>query len=116
VTPQSAHGWTISEACAEFERAGLPVDPARFRMIIRALPGFKPVGETRSGQLGGRGQALYEIGALQRLHAALAPWLTDTRPASMLRPAEFATDDDEAGLRRVPMRPVTEEEEEADTW
>jgi hypothetical protein len=68
-------GWTISEACAEFERAGLPVDPARFRMAIRAVQ-LKPVGETTSGGRGGRGHALYEIGQLQRLHAALAPWLT----------------------------------------
>jgi hypothetical protein len=72
----TARGWTVAEACAEFERAGMPVDPARFRMIIRALPGFNPVGETKSGQLGGRGHPLYEIGALQRLHAALAPWLS----------------------------------------
>lgn len=69
-------GWTISEACAEFERAGLPVDPKRLRAIIRNLPGLTPVGETPSGQLGGRGHPLYEIGQLQRLHAALAPWFT----------------------------------------
>lgn len=74
-----AHGWTVSEACAEFERAGLPVDPGRFRMAIRAVK-LRPVGETPSGEKGGRGQALYEIGQLQRLHSALAPWLTMQDP------------------------------------
>jgi hypothetical protein len=71
-------GWTVDEACAEFARAGMPVDPARLRMVIRALPGFRPVGEKRApaGSKGGRGHPLYEIGQLQRLHAALAPWLT----------------------------------------
>jgi hypothetical protein len=71
----TVHGWTLSEACAEFERAGLPVDPAQFRIAIRAVR-LKAVGETASGQRGGRGQLLYDIGQLQRLHAALAPWLT----------------------------------------
>lgn len=72
----TAHGWTISEACAEFDAAGMPVDPRRFRIIVRNLPGLVPVGETKSGERGGRGQFLYEIGQMQRLHAALAPWLT----------------------------------------
>jgi hypothetical protein len=73
----AADGWTIPEACAEFERAGMPVDPARFRMVIRAVR-LKPVGERRAlpGSKGGRGQIFYDIGSLQRLHAALAPWLT----------------------------------------
>jgi hypothetical protein len=72
----AADGWTIPEAVAEFERAGMPVEERRLRAIIRNLPGFSPVGETRSGPAGGRGHPLYEIGSLQRLHAALAPWLT----------------------------------------
>ncbi len=69
-------GWTISEACREFEAAGMPVDCRRFRIIVRNLPGLVPVGEAKSGERGGRGQFLYEIGQLQRLHSALAPWLT----------------------------------------
>lgn len=73
----TADGWTISEACEQFAAAGLPVDPRRFRMVIRALPGFKSVGETASTARGGRGHAIYEIGDLQRLHSALAPWLGD---------------------------------------
>jgi hypothetical protein len=73
---QADHGWTIAEAVAEFERAGMPVEERRLRAIIRNLPGFNPVGETRPGPAGGRGHPLYEIGSLQRLHAALAPWLT----------------------------------------
>jgi hypothetical protein len=72
----TTEGWTIAEAVAEFERAGMPVDPARLRAIIRNLPGFSPVGETPSGPNGGRGHPLYDIGSLQRLHTALAPWLT----------------------------------------
>jgi aromatic ring-cleaving dioxygenase len=71
-----AIGWTVGEACAEFERAGMPVEERRLRAIIRNLPGFNPVGETKSGPIGGRGHPLYEIAQLQRLHAALAPWLT----------------------------------------
>jgi hypothetical protein len=39
--------------------------------------------------------------------------LLDARPASMLEPVTFAADDDESGLRRVPMRPVDEAE---DAW
>ena len=75
-------GWTISEACAEFAAAGMPVDPVRLRAIIRQLPGLTRCGETRKppGSKGGRGDPLYPIGELQRLHSALAPWLTP--PAS----------------------------------
>jgi hypothetical protein len=75
---QADLGWTISEACEEFERAGLPVDPARFSAIIRHLPGFRPLGEVKKlpGSKGGRGDRLYPIADLQRLHSALAPWLT----------------------------------------
>ena len=69
----TTRGWTVDEACAQFAEAGIPVDPARLRMVIRALR-LQPVGETsRDGR--GRGQALYDIGQLQRLHSALAPWL-----------------------------------------
>ena len=70
-----ADGWTISEACEQFEAAGLPVDPYRFRMAVRAVQ-LRPAGEKPSGRKGGRGQHLYSIGELQRLHAALAPWMT----------------------------------------
>jgi hypothetical protein len=69
----TAHGWTVSEARDEFAKAGMPVDG--LARIIRALPGFRRIGETPSGEHGGRGHALYEIGELQRLHAALSPWL-----------------------------------------
>jgi hypothetical protein len=73
-------GWTIAEACAEFQRAGMPVEERRLRAIIRNLPGLNPVGKTPSGPNGGRGHPLYEIGQLQRLHAALAPWMTVPPP------------------------------------
>jgi hypothetical protein len=69
-------GWTISEACEEFERAGLPVDPDRFRVAVVRVARISRVGETKSGPSGGRGHPLYPIGELQRLHSALAPWLT----------------------------------------
>ena len=72
----TAHGWTIAEAVAEFERAGMPVDPARFRIAVTRVARIPRAGETPSGAKGGRGQLLYPIGELQRLHSALAPWLT----------------------------------------
>jgi hypothetical protein len=40
----------------------------------------------------------------------------DDRPASMLRPVDFALDDDEAELKRVPTRPATEADEAEDAW
>jgi len=72
----TADGWTIADAIAEFERAGMPVDPARFRIAVTRVARLARTGEMKSGERGGRGQALYDIGQLQRLHAALAPWLT----------------------------------------
>jgi hypothetical protein len=72
----TAHGWTISEACQEFEAAGMPVDPRRFRIIVRNLPGLQRIGEAPSGERGGRGDFLYEISELQLLHRNLARWLT----------------------------------------
>jgi hypothetical protein len=72
--PGPAPGWTVSEAVAKYAETGLPMDG--LDQIIRALPGFTRIGETRSGKKGGRGQALYEIKELQLLHGALARWLT----------------------------------------
>jgi hypothetical protein len=69
-------GWTIAEAVAEFAAAGLPVDPDRFRVAVVRVARIPRVGETKSGPSGGRGHPLYPIGELQRLHSALAPWLT----------------------------------------
>jgi hypothetical protein len=40
--------------------------------------------------------------------------MNETRPASMLQPVTFSLSD-ESELERVPMRPVTEAEEAADT-
>lgn len=71
-------GWTITEACAQFADTGIPIDPRQLRLIIRALR-IRPVGETTPGGRGGRGHALYPIDQLQRLHAALAPWLDVSR-------------------------------------
>ena len=67
-------GWTISEALEQFERQGMPVDEARFRLAVRAVR-LKAVGEKPSGEHGGRGQKMYGIGDLQRLHSALAAWM-----------------------------------------
>jgi hypothetical protein len=66
----TAQGWTILEALEEFERAGLPVDPARFRIAVTCVTRSPRTGETRQppGSKGGRGQAMYDIGALQMLH------------------------------------------------
>lgn len=70
-------GWTIREACDDFTAAGLPADPGRLAVIVRALPGFRRIGERRApaGSKGGRREALYEIGELQDLITAIARWL-----------------------------------------
>jgi hypothetical protein len=71
----TAQGWTVAEAVEQFAQAGVPFDG--LDRIIRALPGFQRIGEVRKlpGSKGGRGDALYSIADLQRLHSALAPWL-----------------------------------------
>ena len=69
-------GWTIAEAVAEFAAAGMPVDPERFRLAVTRVARIRRTGETPPGEKGGRGKFLYPIGELQRLHSALAPWLT----------------------------------------
>lgn len=73
----TAHGWTIAEAVAEFERAGMPVDEARFRIAVTRMARLKHTGEIRQppGSKGGRGQSLYDIGQLQRLHKDVAKWI-----------------------------------------
>jgi len=68
-------GWTIDEAVAEFARQGMPVDPARFRVAVTRVARIPRTGEASSGAKGGRGQAMYDISQLQKLHAALTPWL-----------------------------------------
>ncbi len=79
--PVTSDGWTISEACAEFAAAGMPVDEDRFRVAVTRVARLPRAGETPSGEKGGRGKVLYPIGELQRLHSALAPWLTVQEPA-----------------------------------
>jgi hypothetical protein len=74
----TAHGWTVSDALGQFDAAGMPVDQAGFRAVVRAARrtgNIEPLGETRSGEQGGRGQILYEIGQLQQMHKDLARWL-----------------------------------------
>jgi hypothetical protein len=74
----TAHGWTVSDALGQFDAAGMPVDRAGFRAVVRAARrtgNLKPLGETKSGEHGGRGQIVYEIGQLQQMHAALVRWL-----------------------------------------
>jgi hypothetical protein len=67
-------------ACEQFAAAGVPVDEARFRIAVTRVARLKRAGEMPSGPQGGRGQILYDIGQLQRLHAVLAPWLTVPPP------------------------------------
>ena len=71
-------GWTVGEACEEFERAGLPIAERNLRAIVRNLPGFRRIGEKKQGpgSRGGRGEALYAIGDFQQLHGDLSRWLT----------------------------------------
>jgi hypothetical protein len=68
--------WTVEQACDWFAAAGVPVPggPRRLAAIIKALA-WKPVGETRSGERGGRGKALYSSRDFQLLHRDLAEWL-----------------------------------------
>jgi hypothetical protein len=72
----AADGWTIPMAVEQFAAAGMPVDEARFRIAVTRVARIRRAGEMPSGQKGGRGQSVYPIGELQRLHSALAPWLT----------------------------------------
>ncbi len=79
----TAHGWTVSDALGQFDAAGMPVDQAGFRAVVRAARrtgNLRPLGETRSGERGGRGQILYEIGQLQQLHKDLARWMAVPLP------------------------------------
>ena len=66
------------------EAAGMPVDPRRFRIIVRNLPGLQRIGEAPSGERGGRGDFLYEIAELQLLHRT---WQNYVEYASKYREA-----------------------------
>ena len=71
-------GWTISDAFAEFEKTGVPVDRAGFRAVVRAARrngNIKPIGENKSGDSGGRGQLRYPIADLQHMHKDNVRWL-----------------------------------------
>jgi hypothetical protein len=76
----AADGWTVDEAREQFAMTGIPMD--HLDRIIRALPGFRRVGEVRKppGSMGGRGPAVYDIADLQRLHSKLAEWLIPQDP------------------------------------
>jgi len=73
----SADGWTIPMACEKFAEQGMPVDEARFRLAVTRMARLRRIGETRqpAGSKGGRGNAVYEIADLQRLHADVAKWI-----------------------------------------
>jgi hypothetical protein len=76
-------GWTVSDALGQFDAAGMPLDQAGFRAVVRAARrtgNIKPLGETKSGERGGRGQIVYEIPLLQQMHKDLARWLTVPPP------------------------------------
>ena len=55
-------------AVAKFAEQGMPVDEARFRIAVIRGVRIRRAGEMKSGERGGRGQVLYDIGQLQRLH------------------------------------------------
>ena len=83
----AADGWTVPDALAEFAAAGMPLDEAGFRAVVRAaqrLGTLRRAGETRApaGSKGGRGRPLYDIGALQQLHKDLARWIPARDPGS----------------------------------
>ena len=76
----TAGGWTVPDALAQFAEAGMPVDEAGFRAVVRAAQRtgtIRRTGETRAplGSKGGRGRPLYDIGQLQQLHKDLAKWI-----------------------------------------
>ena len=73
-------GWTIAEALGQFAAAGMPVHEDRWRMAVTRVARLPRIGETPSGEHGGRGYVLYEIGELQLLHAALARWIVVRDP------------------------------------
>jgi hypothetical protein len=77
--PPREPAWTVDEACQWFADGGIPIEPGRLRLIIRALR-WKPVGESPPGEHGGRGYPLYPIADLMKLHASLAPWLVAQAP------------------------------------
>jgi hypothetical protein len=74
VLPGNEPLWTVEEASAVFDRAGLPIAPDRLRLLLRALQ-WVPYARAPSGQAGGAGAALYRSSDLQRLHAAIVPFL-----------------------------------------
>ena len=84
-------GWTIPMAIAKFAEQGMPVDEARFRLAVTRMARLRRIGETRqpAGSKGGRGNAVYEIGDLQRLHADVAKWIPARDDTSCLSPLRF---------------------------
>lgn len=62
--------WTVDEACGVFTAQGQPVDAEQLRLIIRGCR-LKPQARTPTSERGGKGFALYDAGALQRIHALL---------------------------------------------
>lgn len=72
--PASGPAWTVDEAAAWFAEQGVPFDADRIKLVIRALR-LAPSGSRPSGPEGGRGQAVYPVADLMKIHGALAPWL-----------------------------------------
>ena len=83
--PGDEPAWTLDQACDYFAAGGVPIGPRHLAAIIRdiraaaraagAADPLVPVGETRSGELGGRGKALYRVSELMELHRDLARWV-----------------------------------------
>ena len=69
-------------AVAKFAEQDVPVDEARFRLAVTKMARLKRIGETRKppGSKGGRGNPVYEISDLQRLHADVAKWIPAQGP------------------------------------
>ena len=73
MTRLARDGWTVAMAIADFERTGLLIEEVRFRKGVQLFR-LPRIGEMASGPNGGRGQALYDIGHLQLLHADFIRW------------------------------------------
>jgi hypothetical protein len=77
--------WTVDQAAAYFAAGGVPIGPRHLAAIIRDIRAaaraagaddrLVPAGETPSGELGGRGKALYRVSELMELHRDLARWV-----------------------------------------
>jgi len=64
--------WTVDDAVESIAETGIPITRRQLVRLIDILD-IRPVGKRQGAR--GRPALTYCIGELQRLHAAVAPWL-----------------------------------------